>query len=99
MSTDNLLIADPLALAMTKPTVFMGVPLRLFFGALMAGILTCIDTHSFYGVPLFLFLYLLFYHQSLKDINFLNLYVKWFSKTPPTKNFAYWGKTNSYDRY
>jgi len=91
-----LLETDPLAVAMTRPPLFMGIDFRLFFANAVVSLLICIMSHTFWGVPLFAGFYALCYQQSLKDVNFFQLRLKWLSQTPCTRNFFFWGKTNSY---
>ena len=90
---------DTLAVGLTRPPMFMGVNLRLFFITVIICVLICIDTHSFYGIPLFIFLYLVMLKMSAKDANFFILWVKWLSKTPPVLNSFFWGSTNSYEMW
>jgi type IV secretion system protein VirB3 len=88
---------DPLAVAMTRPPLFMGINFRLFFANVTISLLVCIMSHTFWGLPLFAVIYLLSYQQSLKDPNFFQLRFQWLVQTPWTQNFLFWGKTNSYD--
>lgn len=88
---------DSLAIGLTRPPMFMGVNLRLFFAAVVVSVLACVDTQSLYGIPLFIFLYLAMLRFSVKDPNFFMLWVKWLTKTPPVLNSFFWGGTNSYE--
>jgi type IV secretion system protein VirB3 len=96
MAHDYKVEIDTLAVGLTRPPIFMGVNLRLFFSAVIFCVLICLDTHSFYGIPIFIFLYIVMLRMSAKDINFFTLWVKGFSKTPPVMNSFFWGGTNSY---
>ena len=98
MVTDKYKVEiDTLAVGLTRPPLFMGVNLRLFFATVIVSVLICIDTRSFYGIPIFIFLYLLMLRMSAKDVNFFMLWIKWLSKTPPVVNSFFWGGTNSYE--
>lgn len=90
---------DYLAIGLTRPPVFMGINIRLFFSNLVLSTLVCINAHTFWGVPLFIFLHLIMVKLSIKEPNFLYIYFKFFFKTPPVLNFWYWGKTNSYSAW
>lgn len=87
---------DLLALALTRPTLFMGVPIRLFFGNLVFSLLVCIDFHTWYGVMLFPVLHGLLWVMTAQDPNFLKLWAVFFWRTPPLLNSRFWGKVNSY---
>ena len=89
--------ADHLAIGLTKPPMFMGVNIRLFFSNLVLCVLVCINAHTILGIPLFLIFHLMMVKLSLKEPNFLFIWIKSFIKTPPVLNYRYWGKTNSYD--
>lgn len=95
--TDYKIEIDPLAVALTRPPMFMGINLRLFFVNLVFCFLICIDLHTVYGIPLFVVIHLVMVKFSIKDPNFFWLYLKSFSKTPPVLNSWFWGKTNSYE--
>ncbi|SRR3990167_2740251 len=97
MKDEYVIEVDHLAIGLTKAPMFIGVNLRLFFSNLVLCVLVCIDAHTVLGIPLFLMLHLLFVKASLKEPNFLFIYLKSFIKTPPVLNYHYWGKTNSYD--
>ena len=98
MSDDNYQIeVDYLAIGLTRPPLFMGINIRLFFGNLMLCTLICINAHTFLGLPLFIILHLVMARMSIKEPNFFYIYYKFFFKTPPVPNFWYWGKTNSYN--
>lgn len=88
---------DSLAIGLTKPPMFMGVNIRLFFTNLVLSVLVCIDANTLFGIPLFFILHLLMMKISLKESNFLYIWSKSFMKTPPVLHYQYWGKTNSYD--
>lgn len=88
---------DLLAVALTRPPMFMGVNIRLFFGNVALCALICIDAHTLMGLPLFIVIHLLMVRLSVKEPNFLYLWVMSFIKTPPILNRWYWGSTNSYE--
>lgn len=88
---------DPLALGMTKSPMFMGVNLRLFFGNVVLCALICINAHTVWGIPLFIFLHLAAVRLSIKEQDFLKLNFKSWIKTPPLLNRYYSGGTNSYE--
>jgi type IV secretory pathway VirB3-like protein len=88
--------ADPLALALTRQPMFMGVNVRLFFANVMLCTLICIDAHTFWGVPLFVLHHLIMVRLSMKDPDYFYISAKALIKTPPVLNRWYWGKTNSY---
>lgn len=88
---------DHLAIGLTKPPVFMGVNIRLFFSNLVLCALICVDANTFLGIPLCLILHLLTVKASIKEPNFLFIWIKSWMKTPPVLNYFYWGKTNSYE--
>jgi type IV secretion system protein VirB3 len=95
-TTDYTVAIDPLAVGLTRPPLFMGINLRLFFANVIFSVLLCVDTHTFYGIPIFILLHLVMLRCSAKEPNFFQLWLKGFSKTPPVLNFNYWGKVNSY---
>jgi len=88
---------DHLAVALTRPPMFMGVNIRLFFGNIVLCTLICIDAHTLMGLPLFVVLHLLMVRFSVKDPNFFYLRTMSLIKTPPVLNRWYWGGTNSYE--
>jgi type IV secretory pathway VirB3-like protein len=88
---------DPLALGLTRSPLFMGVNIRLFFANIMLGALICVDAHTFLGIPLSLFLHLILVKFSINEPNFLYIWVKALSSTPPLLNRGFWGGTNSYE--
>jgi len=94
---DYIIEIDPLALALTRPPMFMGVNLRLFFGNLVLCFLICIDLHTLYGIPLFIIFHIIMVRLSVKEPGFFWLWIKAFTKTPPVLNSWFWGKTNSYE--
>ena len=97
MSGNDKKEKDYLALGLTRPPMFMGVNLRLFFGNIVLCTLVCINAHTFWGVPLFVFIHLLAVRLSIKEPDFFYLNMKSFIKTPPMLNRWYWGKINSYE--
>lgn len=88
---------DHLAVGLTRPPMFMGVNMRVFFANALVCTLICIDAHTFWGIPIFIFLHLLFVKFSMREPNFLSIYARAFIKTPPMLNRWYWGNTNSYE--
>lgn len=88
---------DNLAIGLTRSPMFMGVNVRLFFTNLVVCTLICIDAHTFFGVPLFIFLHLIIVKLSHKEPNFIFIYMKSLVNTPPVLNRWYWGNTNSYE--
>lgn len=91
--------ADHLAVALTRPPMFMGVSIRLFFANLVFCVLLCVDAHTLLGIPLFVLLHLFMVRCSAKDPNFFYLWVMSFIRTPPVLNRWFWGKTNSYEAW
>lgn len=89
--------SDPLAVALTRPPMFMGVNMRLFFANVVLCAMICIDAHTFWGIPLFVFLHLFMVRLSVKEPNFFYLKTKALVKAPPVLNRWYWGGTNSYE--
>lgn len=88
---------DSLAVALTRPPMFMGVNIRLFFGNVVLCTLICVDAHTLMGLPLFVMCHLLMVKFSVKEPNFFYLWVMSFIKTPPVLNRWHWGNTNSYE--
>lgn len=88
---------DHLALGLTRQPTFMGVNVKVFFANMIGCTLICIDAHTFLGVPLFVVLHLTSAQLSIKEPNFLFIWIKAFVKTPPTLNSVFWGLTNSYE--
>jgi type IV secretory pathway VirB3-like protein len=97
MSEEYTIETDHLAVALTRPPMLMGVNIRLLFGNVSLCALICIDAHTLMGVPLFILLHVLMVKFSIKEPNFLYLWVMSFIKTPPVLNRWYWGRTNSYE--
>ena len=89
--------ADHLAIGLTRSPMFMGVNIRVFFANLVLCALICVDAHTALGIPLFLIIHLTMVKASVKEPNFLYIWMKSFIKTPPILNYWYWGKTNSYE--
>ncbi len=87
---------DALALALTRPPLFMGIPMRLFFANLAINTLLCIDLRTLIGIPLFGLVHLILFHLTLKDGQFFRVWLKYFTQTPPVLNNRFWGGTNSY---
>lgn len=96
-NNDYVIETDHLAVALTRPPMFMGVNLRLFFGNLILCTLVCIDAHTFMGIPLFILLHVCMVRFSVKDPNFFYIWLMSFVKTPPVLNKSFWGRTNSYE--
>lgn len=88
---------DYLALGLTRSPMFMGINMRLFFFNLVFCAVFCIDAQTFLGIPFFFLLHLIFFKQSIKEPNFFSIWLKAMTKTPPSLNYVYWGKTNSYE--
>lgn len=88
---------DPLALGLTRSTSFMGVNIKVFFFNLVVGLLICINAHTLLGIPLFFILHLIMARLSIKEPNFIYIYFKALTKTPPHFNYRFWGRTNSYE--
>jgi type IV secretion system protein VirB3 len=96
MAKDYLLEVDPLALALTRPPVFMGIPMRLFFANLAINSLLCLDLQTLLGIPLFGIIHLILFRLAVKDLQFFRLWLKYWIQTPPVLNRVFWGGTNSY---
>ena len=88
---------DDLALGLTRPPMFMGVNIRVFFGNLMLCTMICLNAHTWLGVPLFALIHVIAMRLSIKEPDFFNLNVSAFIKIPPMLNRWYWGKLNSYE--
>jgi type IV secretory pathway VirB3-like protein len=93
----NQIEVDHLALGLTKSPMFMGVNVRLFFANLVFCTLICINAHTILGVPLFVVLHIVLVRLSIKDPNYIFIFIKSLITTPPVLNRSYWGKTNSYE--
>ena len=93
---DYQLEVDPLALALTRPPLFMGIPIRFFFANLDINILICIDLHTLMGIPLFGLFHLILFRLTTKDLQFFFFCLKFFTQTQPVLNSGFWGGTNSY---
>lgn len=96
MTKDYQLEVDPLALALTRPPLFMGIPIRLFFVNLAINTMICVDLQTLMGVPLFGLFHLILFRLATQDLRFFRLYLKYFTQTPPVLNSGFWGGTNSY---
>ena len=95
-SENYVIDVDALALGLTRPPMFMGINLRLFFSNLIFSLLICVNTHTFWGVPIFIVLHVLMLMISAKEPDFFRIWTVSLAKTPPTLNSWYW-KTNSYE--
>ena len=93
---DYQIEVDPLALALTRPPLFMGIPLRLFFVNGLINLIICIDFHTLIGIPLFGVIYLILFRLAMKDLQFFQVWLKYITQTPPVFNSGFWGRTNSY---
>ncbi|WP_218813797.1 type IV secretion system protein VirB3 [Rickettsiella endosymbiont of Dermanyssus gallinae] len=87
---------DSLALALTRPALFMGIPMRLFFANLGGNIIICLNLHSLIGIPLFGVIHLILFRLTMKDLQFFRVWHKYITQTPPVLNCGFWGGTNSY---
>jgi len=96
MNTDYPLETDPLALALTRPALFMGVPMRLFFANLAINALCCLDLQTLIGLPVFGVCHLVLFRFTINDLHFFRVWLKFLTQTPPVLNSGFWGKTNSY---
>ena len=96
MTKDYQLEVDPLALALTRPPLFMGIPIRLFFANLTINMMICIDLQTLMGIPLFGLFDLILFRLATQDLQFFRLWLKYFTQTPPVLNSGFWGGTNSY---
>lgn len=90
---------DSVALGLTRPPIFLGVNIRLFFGLVVVCLLVCVDFQTIYGIPLFVLLYLISARLSVKEPNFFLYWAKAFTKTPPVLNSYFWGGVNSYEAW
>ena len=81
---------DPLALGLTRQATFMGVNVKVFFANILLCFLICIYAHTILGIPLFFVLHLTFAKLSIKEPNFIYLYFKVLTKTPPNFNYQFW---------
>jgi type IV secretory pathway VirB3-like protein len=97
MQARETLEIDHLALALTRSPLFMGVNIRLFFANLIFCTLLCIHANTFWGIPLWGVNQLWMMKLSIREPNFLFIWVKVLFKTPPILNYRFWGKTNSYE--
>ena len=88
---------DHLAVGLTRPPMFMGINIRLFFANIVLCVLICVDAHTSLGIPLFIILHLIIAKLSIDEPNFFSIWLKSFLKTPPVLNSNFWGKTNSYE--
>ena len=95
--TDKQIEVDHLAVGLTRPPMFMGINIRLFFANIVVCMLICVDVHTPFGIPLFIILHLIIAKLSIDEPNFFSIWVKSFFKTPPVLNSYFWGKTNSYE--
>lgn len=90
---------DPLALALTRPPMLMGVNIRVFFANVVLCTLICINAHTLWGGILFVVLHLLMVRISSKEPNFFYVWAMALMKTPPVINSGFWGKVNSYEAW
>ena len=98
MKKQNLQIeGDHLAVGLTKSPMFMGVNIKTFFANVVFCALLSINAHTAWGIPLFVILHVLFAKMSIKEPDFLSIYLKAFFKTYPLLNRKFWGNTNSYE--
>lgn len=88
---------DHLALGLTRSPMFMGVNIKTFFANLILCTLIAINIKAMLGIILYIVLHLMMAKISVKEPDFLSIYIKSFFKTPPVLNKWYWGKTNSYE--
>lgn len=89
--------SDHLAVGLTRPPMFMGVNMRLFFANIATATLICIDAHTVLGIPLFFAMHLMMVKCSVKEASFFMIWLRALIKTPPVLNNHFWGKTNSYE--
>jgi type IV secretory pathway VirB3-like protein len=92
----DTLAVDHLALALTRPAMWMGVSIKLFFSNIVCCTLICLNAHTWLGVPIFAGWHCLMVHLSTKDPLFFFLWIKAWQYTPPVLNSWYWGHINSY---
>lgn len=88
---------DPLALGLTRPTTFMGVNVKVFFANIVLSFLMCIHVNTLLGILLFCIFHLIIAKLSIKEPNFIYIYFKALTLTPPNFNNRFWGRTNSYE--
>ncbi len=96
-SKENTVEIDHLAVGLTRPPMFMGVNIRLFFANIVLCTLIYIDAKTLLGIPLFFVMHLMMVRFSVKEPNFFMIWLKALIKTPPVLNSRFWGKTNSYE--
>jgi len=97
MSDDFLIQIDPLAVGLTRPALWLGVPLKLCFINMMLVSLGYVYIQNL-SVLLFLpILHLLFRWGTHQDVRWFEGFCRYFIKTPPTLNKPFWGQTNSYE--
>lgn len=88
---------DLLAVGLTRPAMFMGVALKALLALVFFCSLLYVYTKTILVIPLFAVLYFFALYFSSKEPRFYEFWLQYFSKTPPLLNYAFWGKTNSYE--
>lgn len=97
MKDESLIAIDPLAVGITRPALWMGVPLKLCFINLMIVSLGYVYVQDFRLLLLFPVFHGLIRWGTYRDPRWFEGFCQFFIKTPPTLNKPFWGQTNSYE--
>lgn len=109
MQQQEMVHYDALALGATRPPMTFGVPQAFAFlnlicsaiaGLVLSKWLRELDFHLLgllSGPLIYLFLHVMALYCAQREPRFVEIYLKWFSHTPPVLNMRFWGNTNSYE--
>lgn len=99
---------DMLAIGATRPPMTLGVPQTFAFFNLVCSTISGLILSSWLkdldlnllglasGPLIYLFLHLIALYCAQREPRFVEIYLKWFSHTPPVLNVRFWGSANSY---
>ncbi len=82
---------DPLVGGLTKPPMFLGVPMKLFIIELVLVVMIFINTKNLLMFFLFVPFHSIAYGLTVRDARFIEILVVWLGKCPMTRTRAFWG--------
>lgn len=97
MQAHKNLERDALALGLTRPPLWMGIPVKIVFPLGFLSMWLFVLTKSLWVIPIAGCFYVITLFFSTKEPRFYEYAIRLFTKTPSLPSKAHWNKTNSYE--
>ena len=109
MQQREMIHYDALAIGATRPPMTFGVPQTFAFLNLVCSAITGLILSTWLrefdlnllgllsGPLLYLCLHMIALYCAQREPRFVEIYLKWFSHTPPVLNVRFWNTANSYE--